>query len=54
MLYGPLILSSFQFFDSRFVCQGEGREVSRVSSRGTVDLSLQVVIKGLEEFGYCL
>lgn len=35
-----------QFFDSKFVCQGEGREVSRVQKTGTVVLNLNTLTKG--------
>jgi B9 domain-containing protein 1 len=35
-----------EFFDSKFVCQGEGREVSRVQRTGTVILNLNIVTKG--------
>lgn len=45
-----LILSPFlfclQFFDSKFVCQSEGREVSRVRKSGKILLNLNVVTKG--------
>lgn len=35
-----------QFFDSKFVCQSEGREVSRVQKAGKVLLKFNVVTKG--------
>jgi hypothetical protein len=35
-----------QFFDSKFVCQSEGREVSRVKRSGKLLLSLNVATKG--------
>jgi B9 domain-containing protein 1 len=35
-----------EFFDSKFVCQSEGREVSRVRRSGKTTLSLNVVTKG--------
>eukprot|EP01034_Spumella_vulgaris_P026254 gene26254-32801_t len=41
-----------EFFDSKFVCQGEGREVSRVQSTGRVLLNLNVITKGMQSFGY--
>eukprot|EP01039_Chlorochromonas_danica_P005489 gene5489-6044_t len=43
-----------EFFDARFVCQGEGREVVRTRSTGKVYLTLNVVIKGLERFGFTM
>eukprot|EP01031_Cornospumella_fuschlensis_P031325 gene31325-37854_t len=43
-----------EFFDSRFVCQGEGREVTRTRSTGTVNTTFQVIIKGLDRFGYAI
>ena len=45
-VYLSLLSHSPQFFDSKFVCQGEGREVSRVQSTGRVILNLNVVTKG--------
>jgi hypothetical protein len=41
-----LLRTRAQFFDSKFVCQGEGREVSRVKKSGKLLLSLNVVTKG--------
>jgi len=35
-----------QFFDSKFVCQSEGREVTRVKKSGTLTVNLNVVTKG--------
>lgn len=35
-----------EFFDSRFVCQGEGREVSRVVACGSLALTLHITLKG--------
>jgi B9 domain-containing protein 1 len=42
-----------EFFDTRFVSQGEGREVTRVQSCGTVTVSIQVVMKGELLYCYC-
>jgi B9 domain-containing protein 1 len=41
-----------EFFDSKFVCQGEGREVTRVKRTGTVKLKLNVLTKGMQAVGY--
>lgn len=41
-----------EFYDAKFVCQGEGREVSRVQHTGTVTLDLNVITKGMQTFGY--
>lgn len=41
-----------EFFDSKFVCQGEGREVTRVQGTGLVRLKLNVVTKGMQQVGY--
>ncbi len=46
------LICSPQFFDARFVSQSEGREVTRVQASGTVNVTVQVVLKGLEKFGY--
>jgi hypothetical protein len=35
-----------QFFDSRFVAQGEGREVTRVKATGIVRLKLNIATRG--------
>ena len=43
-----------EFFDSKFVCQGDGREVTRVQSSGVVRLKLNVVTKGMNQCGYSL
>lgn len=43
----PLRSSTFrQFFDSKFVTRGEGREVTRVRKSGTVKVSLDVLTRG--------
>eukprot|EP00161_Ancyromonas_sigmoides_P020814 TRINITY_DN608_c1_g3_i1.p2 TRINITY_DN608_c1_g3~~TRINITY_DN608_c1_g3_i1.p2 ORF type:complete len:198 (-),score=82.96 TRINITY_DN608_c1_g3_i1:131-724(-) len=41
-----------EFRDGRFVTRGEGREVTRVRSKGTVRIVLNVVVKDMAEFGY--
>ena len=43
-----------EFFDSKFVCQGDGREVTRVQSSGIVRLKLNIVTKGMNQCGYSL
>ena len=63
-MYTPLATSSYnqfmswvmgnppEFYDSKFVCQGEGREVTRVQSTGSVRIKLNVLTKGMESVGY--
>lgn len=41
-----------EFFDTKFVCQGEGREVTRVQRSGTVRVKLNVTTKGMAAVGY--
>jgi B9 domain-containing protein 1 len=41
-----------EFYEPKFVCQGEGREVTRVMSTGTVLIKLNVLTKGMESLGY--
>lgn len=41
-----------QFFDSKFVSQGEGREVTRVQRTGSVKLKLNILTKGMLSVGY--
>jgi len=43
-----------EFFDSKFVCQSEGREVSRVRRSGKIRLHMNVTTKGLQSFGYTM
>lgn len=43
-----------EFLDSRFVSKGEGREVTRVKSQGMVKITLNVVLKDFEKFGYAV
>jgi B9 domain-containing protein 1 len=62
--YAPLATSAFnqavawllgnppEFFDSKFVCQGDGREVTRVQSTGTVRVKLNVHTKNMGAVGY--
>ena len=62
--YTPVATSSFnqlmywllgnppEFFDSKFVCQGEGREVTRVQGTGVVRLKINVTTKGMQMVGY--
>ena len=57
-MYTPLATSSYnqfmswlmgnppEFYDTKFVCQGDGREVTRVISTGKVKVKLNVVTKG--------
>ena len=41
-----------EFFDSKFVTQGEGREVTRVKNTGVVKVTINIMTKGMESFGY--
>jgi B9 domain-containing protein 1 len=41
-----------EFFDSKFVCQGDGREVTRVQSTGTVRVKLNITTKNMGAVGY--
>ena len=41
-----------QFYDSKIVATGEGREVTRVQAGGLVRVQLQVVSRGLAAHGY--
>lgn len=41
-----------EFFDSKFVSQGEGRDVTRVRSTGRVRLKINVLTKGMQAVGY--
>lgn len=41
-----------EFFDAKFVAQGRGREVTRVQSRGTVKIVIQVSTKSMTKWDY--
>jgi B9 domain-containing protein 1 len=41
-----------EFFDSKFVAQGKGREVTRVRSHGAVKVTFNVTTKNMSEWGY--
>lgn len=41
-----------EFFDSKFVAQGKGREVTRVRSHGCVKVTFNVTTKNMQEWGY--
>ena len=41
-----------EFFDSKFIAQGKGREVTRVRSHGVVKISFNVTTKNMSEWGY--
>ena len=47
-----MLIFVWQFFDATFVCQGEGREVTRVQSAGSVRVKLNIVTKGMQAAGY--
>jgi len=41
-----------EFYDSKFVCQAEGRQVTRVKSTGSVRLVVNVSTRGMKDVGY--
>jgi hypothetical protein len=41
-----------QYFDAKFVTQNDGREVTRVTSAGKINVSLNVVTTGMRQHGY--
>ncbi|XP_018620074.1 B9 domain-containing protein 1 isoform X1 [Scleropages formosus] len=41
-----------EFTDPKVVAQGEGREVTRVRSQGTVTISFNIVTKDMKKLGY--
>lgn len=41
-----------EFFDSKFVCQNEGREVTRVQASGLVRIKLNINTRGMLAAGY--
>jgi len=41
-----------EFFDTAFVAQSTGRDVTRVQARGTVRVTLNVLPRGMGSFGY--
>ena len=41
-----------EFYDSKFVAQGENREVVRVESTGIVKVKFSVLTRGMEALGY--
>ena len=43
-----------EFFDSKFVAQAEGREVTRVQNTGSISLILNVTTKGMQNAGYAI
>lgn len=63
-IYRPMPSSAYQrtfswflgawpeFFDTRFVNQAEGREVTRVEVMGNVRVRFNVTTKGMHAFGY--
>lgn len=49
-----LVGSPPEFFDSDFVAQGRGRDVTRVASGGSVKIVFNVLTKNLKAFGYSI
>jgi B9 domain-containing protein 1 len=43
-----------EFYDSKFISRGTGREVTRVTSFGTIKMTWNVLVKNEEPFGYVL
>lgn len=43
-----------EFFDSKFVTQNDGREVTRVQSTGVVRLKINLSTKGMQATGYAV
>lgn len=41
-----------EFYDSKVVCQADGREVTRVKSTGRVRIKMNVSTKGMSAIGY--
>ena len=41
-----------EFYDSKFVCQSDGREVTRVKSTGSIRVKIHVSTKGMKAVGY--
>ncbi|OQS04414.1 sporangia induced hypothetical protein [Thraustotheca clavata] len=41
-----------EFFDSRFIAQGQGRELTRVTSHGHITIDFNVVLHGFQNHGY--
>ena len=41
-----------EFYDAKFVARGEHRDVTRVRATGLVKVQLNVLTKGMRDFGY--
>lgn len=41
-----------EYFDSKFITQNDGREVTRVTSCGSIQVQLHVVTNGMKQVGY--
>ncbi|OQR82479.1 hypothetical protein ACHHYP_15963 [Achlya hypogyna] len=41
-----------EFFDPKFIAQGEGRELTRVSSQGVATVEFNIVLHGFQQHGY--
>lgn len=41
-----------EFIDSMFPSNGEGRDVTRVQSFGTVKVVVDITLQGMEQLGY--
>lgn len=41
-----------EFYDSKFVAQGENRDTTRVQTSGVVKVTINVVTKGMESYGF--
>lgn len=51
-LTGWLFGNQLEFYDSKFVGQSENRDVTRVESTGICKVNLNMISKGMVEFGF--
>ena len=51
-LTSPIFGNQLEFYDSKFVGQGENRDVTRVESTGICKIRLNMISKGMVEFGF--
>lgn len=51
-MLGNLFGNRPEFFDSKFICQNEGREVTRVQSMGKAHVQFNIVTHGMAAHGY--
>ena len=41
-----------EFFNAKFVAEGDGRELTRVKSSGVIKVKINVMTRGMEAFGF--